>query len=132
MTIALINDPSLVQPCWISWASTPYQPARHDGQFDPAAYVRHGRMRSVYTIGDGEAEVIEAQVLGTSSGIAGKMIRDTDVPESALIGLIRKGDRVITPRGSTRIEEGDILTIFAMRDAVAEVERLFQVGLDFF
>jgi len=25
-----------------------------------------------------------------------------------------------------------VLTIFAMRDQVAEVERLFQVGLDFF
>jgi hypothetical protein len=25
-----------------------------------------------------------------------------------------------------------VMTIFAMRDQVAEVERLFQVGLDFF
>ena len=36
------------------------------------------------------------------------------------------------PRGDTRLAEGDVLTIFAMRASVAEVERLFQVGLDFF
>jgi trk system potassium uptake protein TrkA len=94
-------------------------------------YVRHGRIRAVYSIADGEAEAIEAQVLGTSQ-IAGKLVREMDIPERALIGLIRKGDTVMTPRGSTRIEEGDVLTIFTMRDSVGEVERLFQVGLDFF
>ncbi|MCB1375557.1 MAG: Trk system potassium transport protein TrkA, partial [Rhodobacteraceae bacterium] len=85
----------------------------------------------VYSIGDGEAEVIEAQVLGTSA-IAGNTVRETDLPEAALIGLIQKGDKVIVPRGDTRLEEGDILTIFAMRETVADVERLFQVGIDFF
>ena len=39
---------------------------------------------------------------------------------------------MIVPKGDTRLAEGDVLTIFAMRDQVAEVERLFQVGLDFF
>ena len=34
-------------------------------------HVRHGRIRAVYTIGDAETELIEAQVLGTSS-LAGK------------------------------------------------------------
>jgi trk system potassium uptake protein TrkA len=54
------------------------------------------------------------------------------VPEGALIGLLQKGDKLLIPRGDTRIAEGDVLTIFAMRDSVAEVERLFQVGIDFF
>jgi trk system potassium uptake protein TrkA len=94
-------------------------------------YVRHGRIRAVYTIGDGEAEVIEVQVLGTSA-IAGKRVRDSGIPEGAIIGLIAKGDRLVIPQGDTRIEEGDLLTVFAMRDAVADVERQFQVGLDFF
>ena len=42
-------------------------------------YVRHGRIRGVYSIGDAEAEVIEAQVLGTSA-IAGKLVRDVELP----------------------------------------------------
>ncbi len=130
MVVALVNDSSLIGLI---------APMGIDAYVDPRAttvssilrYVRHGRIRSVYSIGDGEAEVIEAQVLGTSA-IAGKTVRETDIPASALIGLIRKGDRIITPKGDTRIVEGDVLTIFALREAVADVERLFQAGLDYF
>jgi trk system potassium uptake protein TrkA len=39
---------------------------------------------------------------------------------------------LIVPKGDTRLAEGDVLTIFAMLDQVADVERLFQVGIDFF
>jgi trk system potassium uptake protein TrkA len=130
MTVALVNDPSLlslIAPMGIDAYVNP----RSTTVSSILRYIRHGRIRSVYSIGDGEAEVIEAQVLGTSA-IAGKSVRETDIPTSALIGLIRKGERVIAPKGDTRIAEGDVLTIFAMRDAVADVERLFQVGLDFF
>jgi trk system potassium uptake protein TrkA len=130
LVVALVNDPSLIGLI---------APMGIDAYVNPRAttvssilrYVRHGRIRAVYSIGDGEAEVIEAQVLGTSA-IAGKTIRETDIPQNALIGLIRKGDKVIRPKGDTRLTEGDVLTIFALRDSVAEVERLFQVGLDFF
>jgi trk system potassium uptake protein TrkA len=130
MTVALVNDPSLlslIAPMGIDAYVNP----RSTTVSSILRYIRHGRIRSVYSIGDGEAEVIEAQVLGTSA-IAGKTVRETDIPTSALIGLIRKGERVIAPKGDTRIAEGDVLTIFAMREAVADVERLFQVGLDFF
>jgi trk system potassium uptake protein TrkA len=94
-------------------------------------HIRHGRVRGVYSIGDAEAEVIEAQVLSTSS-IAGKLIRDVDFPEGALVGAIKRGSEVIRPRGTTRIVEGDLVMIFAMSDDVPEVERLLQVSIDFF
>lgn len=130
LVVALVNDPSLISLI---------APMGIDAYVNPRAttvssilrYVRHGRIRAVYSIGDGEAEVIEAQVLGTSA-IAGRMVRDAEVPEGAIIGLMRKGDKVIVPRGDSRIAEGDVLTLFAMRHQVVEVERLFQVGLDFF
>jgi trk system potassium uptake protein TrkA len=130
MVVALVNDPSLISliaPMGIDAYVNP----RSTTVSSILRYVRHGRVRAVYSVGDGEAEVIEAQVLGTSA-IAGKAVRDAEVPEGALIGLLQKGDKLLIPRGDTRIAEGDVLTIFAMRDSVAEVERLFQVGIDFF
>ena len=130
LVVALVNDPSLIgliAPMGIDAYVNP----RSTTVSSILRYVRHGRIRAVYSIGDGEAEVIEAQVLGTSA-IAGRMVRDSELPEATIIGLIRKGDKVIVPKGDTRLAEGDVLTIFAMRDQVAEVERLFQVGLDFF
>jgi trk system potassium uptake protein TrkA len=130
LVVALVNDASLIGLIG---------PMGIDAYVNPRAttvssilrYVRHGRIRAVYSIGDAEAEVIEAQVLGTSE-IAGKQVRDADLPEGSIIGLIQKGDAVHVPRGDTRIAEGDVLTIFAMRDRVPDVETLFQVGLDFF
>lgn len=130
LVVALVNDPSLISLIG---------PMGIDAYVNPRAttvssilrYVRHGRIRAVYSIGDGEAEVMEAQVLGTSA-LAGRLVRDSEMPEAAIIGLIRKGDQLVVPRGDTRLAEGDVLTIFAMREAVADVERLFQVGLDFF
>ncbi len=130
LTVALVNDPSLIgliAPMGIDAYVNP----RSTTVSSILRYVRHGRIRAVYSIGDAEAEVIEAQVLRTSP-IAGKLVRDADLPSTARIGVIRKNNQVIVPKGDTRLADGDLLTIFAMRGSVAEVERLFQVGLDFF
>ncbi len=130
MAICLINDPTL---------SSLMSTLKIDAYINPRAttvssilrHIRHGRVREVYSIGDAEAEVIEAQVLSTSP-IAGQQIRDIDFPEGVRVGVILKGEVVVRPTGSTRIEEGDIITIFSMADDVPEVERLLQVSIDFF
>ncbi len=88
-------------------------------------------MRAVYSIGDAEAEVIEAEVLSTSP-IAGKRLSEIDFPEGVLIGMLRKGDKVIRPLGKTRIEEGDVIAMFALAEDVPQVELLLQVSIDFF
>ncbi len=130
MAICLVNDPtlqSLMGPLDIDAFINP----RSTTVSSILRHVRQGRVRGVYSIGDAEAEVIEAQVLSTSP-IAGQLVRDIDFPEGVLVGAVRKGDTVITPRGSTRIEEGDVIVIFALTKDVLEVERLFQVSIDFF
>jgi trk system potassium uptake protein TrkA len=43
-----------------------------------------------------------------------------------------KGETVVKPAGSVRIDEGDVVTLFCMADDVPEVERLLQVSIDFF
>jgi trk system potassium uptake protein TrkA len=88
-------------------------------------------VRSVYSIGDAEAEVIEAEVLSTSP-LAGKRITEIDFPEGVLVGMVRKGDKVIRPLGSTRIDEGDVIAVFCLAKDVPQVEQLMQVSIDFF
>ena len=78
-----------------------------------------------------EAEVIEAEVLSTSP-ISGSLIREIDFPEGVLVGAVRKGEKVVKPTGSLRIDEGDQIVIFALAGDVPEVERLLQVSIDFF
>ncbi|MEI4470355.1 Trk system potassium transporter TrkA [Frigidibacter sp. MR17.24] len=130
MAIALVNDPTLVPLMG---------PLDIDAYINPRAttvssilrHIRHGRVREIYSIGDAEAEIIEAQVLSTSP-ITGKTIRDTEFPEGVLVGAVLKGDQVVKPTGDTRIEEGDVIVLFAMAGDVPEVERLLQVSIDFF
>jgi trk system potassium uptake protein TrkA len=129
-TIALINDPTLV-PLMGPMGIDAYINPRATTVSSILRHIRHGRVRAVYSIGDAEAEVIEAEVLSTSP-LAGRRISEIDFPEGVLVGAVRKGDQIIRPMGSTRIDEGDVVAIFALAKDVPEVERLMQVSIDFF
>jgi trk system potassium uptake protein TrkA len=130
MAIALVNDPTLVPLMG---------PLDIDAYINPRAttvssilrHVRHGKVRAIYSIGDAEAEVIEAQVLSTSP-LAGRLIRDIEFPEGVLVGAVMRVEAVLKPTGSLRINEGDVIALFAMAKDVPEVERLLQVSIDFF
>lgn len=128
--IALINDPTLV-PLMGALGIDAYINPRATTVSSILRHIRHGRVRAVYSIGDAEAEVIEAEVLSTSP-MAGKRIADIDFPEGVLVGAVRKGGTVTRPLGSTRIDEGDVIALFALTKDVPEVERLMQVSIDFF
>lgn len=130
MAIALVNDPTLVPMMG---------PLDIDAYINPRAttvssilrHIRHGKVRNVYSLGDAEAEVIEAQVLSTSP-IAGQHIKDIEFPEGVLVGAILKGDKLVKPKGDTRIDENDVIALFAMKNDILEVEQLLQVTIDFF
>ena len=94
-------------------------------------HIRHGKVQNVYSIGDAEAEIIEAQVMSTSP-IAGSRIGDIDFPEGVIVGGILKDNEVEKPDSSTKIEEGDIVALFVLSKDIPEVERLLQVTIDYF
>lgn len=130
MAICLTNDPGLEELL---------TPMGIDANINPRSttvssilrHIRHGRIRSVYSIGDAEAEMIEAQILSTSP-LAGKTIRESDIPDGVLIGGILRHGEMLKPTGSTRLEEGDRVAIFATSKHVSEVEALLQVSIDFY
>ncbi|WP_328586658.1 Trk system potassium transporter TrkA [Roseovarius atlanticus] len=128
--IALINDPTLL-PMMEPLGIDAYINPRSTTVSSILRHVRHGRVRSVYSIGDAEAEVIEAEVMSTSN-IAGAAIREIDFPEGVLVGAILREGKVLKPSGAMRIEAGDVVVIFALASDVNRVEQLLQVSIDFF
>ena len=130
MAVCLVNDPTL---------TSLMDPLNIDAYINPRTitvssilrHIRQGQVHGVYSIGDAEAEIIEAQVLSTTP-IAGKALRDIDFPEGALVGAIKKGNEVVRPTTTTRIEVGDVLAIFALASDVPEVESLLQVTVEYF
>lgn len=128
--VALINDPTLL-PLMSHLGIDAFINPRATTVSSILQHIRYGRVRQVYSIGDAEAEVIEAEVMGTSP-LAGQAVRDIPFPEGVLVGAVLKNGEVVPPSGGLRIEEGDVIALFAMADDVPEVERLMQVSIDYF
>lgn len=94
-------------------------------------HVRRGRIHSVNTLRDGFGELIEAEAMDTS-GLIGKPLREAELPDDVILGSVVRKDEVILPRGSTVVEVGDRIVLFARSEAVKEVEKMFSVRLEFF
>jgi len=94
-------------------------------------HVRRGRIHSVHSVQDDFGELIEADALETST-LVGRPLREVDLPSGTRFGAIVRDNRVIVPRGSTVIEAGDRIVLFAAIDAVKKVEKLFSVRLEYF
>lgn len=98
-------------------------------------HVRRGRITSVYTLRDGEAEVYEAEALETSP-IVGRPLRELRLGRSILIGAIvrREGEKdvVLRPTGDSVVQPHDRVVLIARSDAVRRVEQLFAVRVDYF
>lgn len=94
-------------------------------------HVRRGRIRAVHSLENGAAEIIEAEALETSP-LVGPYLRDLDLPEGMRIGAIYRDGQVLKPDGSLTINPKDRVVIFALADAVKQVEQMFRVSLEFF
>ncbi len=94
-------------------------------------HVRRGRIRGVYSIEDGRAEIIEAEALDTSP-LVGIPLKELDLPDGIRIGAIYRDRAVITPSGGTTIKPKDRIVILATADQVRNVEQMFRVSLEFF
>ena len=76
--------------------------------------IQHNPTRSL-----GE-ELVEIPV-PAGSAAAGHTLADLALPTGAVIVLIRRGDEVFVPHGTSQIEASDTLLVLAERDALARV-----------
>jgi trk system potassium uptake protein TrkA len=94
-------------------------------------HVRRGRIKAVHAIGDGEAEVYEAEAL-EASRLVGRPLREAGFAGGVIVGaVVRKGE-VVVPRGDTQIRGGDRVVLAARKEMVRRVEQSFAVRLDYF
>jgi cell volume regulation protein A len=89
---------------------------------EPALPVPVAEVGTIRRLG---AEVIERPV-SRADAICGRMVKELELPREALVNVIVRGGEAIPPRGSTRLEEGDVLHILVREQARPVVERLFE------
>ena len=97
-------------------------------------HVRRGDVVMVHSLRRGAAEAIEAVAHGdsNSSRVVGRMVEEIKLPHGTSIGAIVRGEEVIIAHHDTRIESEDHVVLFLTdKRRIADVERLFQVGITF-
>jgi len=98
-------------------------------------HVRRGDVVNVHSLRRGAAEAIEAIAHGDkiSSRVVGRAIKEIQLPPGTTIGAIVRGNEVIMATSEVVVESDDHVILFVMdKRHIADVERLFQVGLGFF
>ena len=94
-------------------------------------HIRRGRIKGVYTLSDGLAEIIDAIALETSP-LVNMPLREAELPEGVMIGAVYRDGVVSMPSGDTVINPGDRVVLMALRDYVKDVEQMFRVSLEYF
>jgi len=94
-------------------------------------HVRRGRIRGVYTLANGAAELLEAEALETST-LVGRPLREFSMPDGVRIGAIIRGNKAIMPSGDAIVQAGDFVIVFALATNLRQVEQMFRVSIDFF
>jgi trk system potassium uptake protein TrkA len=90
-------------------------------------FVRKGRVMSVTTFREEEAEAIEL-VATERSRYVGRPLKDLRFPRGSIVGaIVRPGGEVTVPRGDVEIRSGDRVIFFTLESAVPELERAFLV-----
>ena len=69
----------------------------------------------------------------SSSKVIGRTIDEIELPEGAKIGAIVRNNKVLIAHDDTVVETDDHVILFLVdRKMIPQVERLFQVGFNFF
>ncbi len=94
-------------------------------------HVRRGRIKGVYSLSDGDAELIDAIALETSP-LVNKPLREAQLPEGVMIGAVVRDGQVQMPTADTVIHPDDRIVLMSMRENVKDVEQMFRVSIEYF
>ena len=89
-------------------------------------HIHKGKIESVYSISNNQAEIIHAKAL-KSSRLVNKTIAEANLPEGIRVGLIKRDDLIIVPNGDTIIELNDEIIFLSLMNDIEAAEELFQV-----
>ena len=85
--------------------------------------VRRGKIRSIYSIGEGYGEVIEAEILESSS-LVNKNIKEIELPKNVRIGAVLREEEVIIPNSKTTFKIKDDVIFYSDKSSIKKLEKL--------
>lgn len=94
-------------------------------------YVRQGRIRAVYSVGEGFGEIFDVEA-AQGADITGKPVKKIEKDGLLIVGGIVRGDEFLTPKPDEIIQQDDRVILLAHSDHVKKAEKLFSVGVGVF
>ncbi|PPR34554.1 MAG: Trk system potassium uptake protein TrkA [Alphaproteobacteria bacterium MarineAlpha6_Bin4] len=96
------------------------------------SFIRKGNIRQVYSLREGEGEVIEADAIEASS-VVNKKMSELKLPNGVKIGAVLKNnDEVHIPHKDLKINDGDRIILFSLSKMIKKVENLLSVRFRFY
>tara|TARA_B100000949_G_scaffold99295_1_gene88772 strand:+ start:2112 stop:3491 length:1380 start_codon:yes stop_codon:yes gene_type:complete len=96
------------------------------------SFIRKGSIRQVYSLREGEGEVIEADAVEASS-LVNKKISDLKLPTGIKIGAVLKNDNEVhISNPNLEINNGDRIILFSLSKMIKKVENLLSVRFRFY
>ena len=90
-------------------------------------HVHKGKIESVYTLDNGEFEVIEAKIL-ESSELLNTSLSKANIPDGIKIGLIIRDKEVLVPKKETVFNLNDTVILLSSRENLPKIEDLFKIS----
>jgi trk system potassium uptake protein TrkA len=78
-------------------------------------HIRGGRVRSVAQLLEDQIEIVEAEVV-KGSRLTRAALSDLKIPRGVLVAAMRRGEKLLVPRGSDRAEPGDRVLLITTTD----------------
>ena len=90
-------------------------------------HVHKGKIESVYTLDNGDYEVIESKIL-ESSELLNISLTKANIPDGIKIGLIVRDKLVLVPKKDTVFSLNDKVILLSSRENLPKVEGLFKIS----
>jgi trk system potassium uptake protein TrkA len=90
-------------------------------------HIHKGTIENVYSILNGEYEIIEAEIIETSE-LINKELKNSNLPDEIRVGAILRGEEVIIPGSNFVFKKEDIVVLLAKKDFLHVVENMFRIS----
>ncbi len=83
-------------------------------------HIRGGRVRSVEQLLEDRIEIVEAEV-GKRSLLAKACLSELKLPRGVLVAALKRGDRLLVPRGADQAEPGDRVLLISTTENASKL-----------
>jgi trk system potassium uptake protein TrkA len=83
-------------------------------------HIRGGRVRTVAQLLEDRIEIVEAEV-GKRSTLAKGTLSEIELPRGVLVAALKRGDRLLVPRGADQAEPGDRVLLISTAENASKL-----------